>query len=146
MTGIYAEELSVGQEFPFGTWELTEASIIEFASVYDPQPMHLDLVAAADLPYGGIIASGLQTMSIYQALLVDALWNSVVGKAGKTVCARLLRPVRPGTLTGRSTVVGLELRPERGDAVITLRSELVNSDGQVVCEIEAEAVLFMRPA
>ncbi len=147
MSGWYAEDLAVGQEFAFGSWLLTEADIIAFAQVYDPQPMHIDPVAAASSPFGGIIASGLQTLSVYQALLVEALWNSVVGKAGKTVSARLRRPVRPGmTLTGTSTVTGLNLRPDRGDAVIALHSELVDDTGEVVCEIDAEAVLFMRPA
>ena len=82
MSGWYAEDLKVGQEFAFGTWPMTEADIIAFAKVYDPQAIHIDPEVAAERPYGGIIASGLQTMSIYQALLVDALWNRVVGKAG----------------------------------------------------------------
>lgn len=146
MSGWYAEDLEVGQEFPFGEWPVTEEEIISFAKVYDPQPMHIDPEAAAKLPFGGIIASGLQTMSIYQALLVDALWNKVVGKAGKTVNARLRRPVRPGTtLTGKSTITGLTLRPDRGDAILALHSVLVDDTGEVVCELDAEAVLFMRP-
>ncbi len=146
MSGWYAEDLEVGQEFPFGDWPMTEDDIIAFAKIYDPQPMHIDREAAAKLPYGGIIASGLQTMSIYQSLLVDALWNKVVGKAGKSVTAQLRRPVRPGmTLTGKSTITGLRLRPERGDAIIELHSVLMDDAGQVVCEIDADAVLFMRP-
>jgi len=143
---MYAEDLAVGMEFPFGTWPMTEMDIIEFAKVYDPQPMHIDPAAAAELPYGGIIASGLQTMSIYQSLLVDALWNNVVGKAGKSVTAHLRRPVRPGmTLTGKATITGLTLRPEKGDAIIELHSVLVDDDAKVVCDIHADAVLFMRP-
>lgn len=147
MSRRYAEDLAVGMEFPFGSWPLTEPDVISFAEIYDPQPMHLDPEAAAAGPFGGLIASGLQTMSIYQALLVEALWNDVVGKAGRTVNGRLKRPVRPGmTLTGKATVVGLRLRPERGDALIELHSVLVDDDGLVVCEIEADAILLMRPA
>ncbi len=146
MTRRYADDLAVGMEFPFGSWPLTEQDIIDFAKVYDPQPMHIDPEAAAAGLFGGIIASGLQTMSIYQALLVGALWNDVVGKAGRTVTGKLKRPVRPGmTLTGTARVVGLNLRPERGDALIELHSVLVDEDGLVVCEIEADAVLLMRP-
>lgn len=146
MNRRYADDLAVGMEFPFGTFSLTEQDIIGFAKVYDPQPMHIDPEAAAAGPFGGIIASGLQTMSIYQALLVEALWNEVVGKAGRTITGRLKRPVRPGvTLTGKATVVALKPRPERGDALIELHSVLVDDDGLVVCVIEADAVLFMRP-
>lgn len=147
MSRRYAEELAVGMEFPFGTFALSERDIIDFAQVYDPQPMHIDPEAAAAGPFGGIIASGLQTMAIYQALLVGALWNDVVGKAGRTITGRLKRPVRPGmTLTGKATVVGLNFRPERGDALIELHSVLVDDEGLVVCEIEADAILLMRPA
>jgi acyl dehydratase len=146
VSGWYAEDLHVGMEVSFGEWPLSEADIIAFAQVYDPQPMHVDPEAAAASPYGGIIASGLQTMSIYQALLVEALWSKVVGKAGKSVTAHLRRPVRPGmTLTGGAAITGLTLRPERGDAIIELRSVLVDDDGRVVCEVLADAVLFMRP-
>ena len=142
----YAEDLAVGMEFSFGDWVLTEQAIVDFAKVYDPQPMHTDPEAAAAGVFGGIIASGLQTLSIYQALLVEALWNSVVGKAGRTVTASLRRPVRPGmTLTGGAAITGLTLRPDRGDAIIELRSVLVDDDGKVVCEVLADAVLFLRP-
>ncbi|MBA3743650.1 MaoC/PaaZ C-terminal domain-containing protein [Sporichthya sp.] len=146
MKKYYADDLQVGTEFPFGRWPLTEADIIAFAKVYDPQPIHIDPVAAAAGPFGGIIASGLQTTAIYQALLVDALWNDVVGKAGRTADARWFRPVRPGmTLTGKSTVTGLELRPDRGDALISLCSVLIDADtDERVCQVDATAVLFMR--
>jgi acyl dehydratase len=87
-------------------------------------------------------------MSIYQSLLVDALWNDVVGKAGRNVNGRLRRPVRPGmVLTGKATVLGVIPRPEKGDAVLELRSELVDeTSGEVVCIVEADAVLLMRPS
>jgi acyl dehydratase len=135
-------------EFPFGRWPMTEPDIIEFAKVFDAQPMHTDPVAAAAGQWGGIIASGLHTMSIYQSLLVDALWNDVVGKAGRNVNGRLRRPVRPGmVLTGKAVVRGLTFRPEKGDAVLELRSELVDeASGEVVCVVEADAVLLMRPS
>jgi acyl dehydratase len=144
---LYAEDLQAGMEFPFGRWPMTEEDIISFAKVFDPQPMHIDPEAAAAGMFGGIIASGLHTMSIYQSLLVDALWNDVAAKAGRNVNGRLRRPVRPGmVLTGKSTVLGVQLRPEKGDGILELRSELVDeSSGEVVCIVEADAVLLMRP-
>jgi acyl dehydratase len=147
MKSLYAEDLEPGMEFAFGRWPMTEHDIVEFAKVFDPQPMHTDPEAAAAGQWGGIIASGLHTLSIYQSLLVDALWNDVAGKAGRNVNGRLRRPVRPGmVLTGHARVLGVELRPEKGDAVLELRSELVDeASGEVVCIVEADAVLLTRP-
>ena len=144
---IYAEDLRPGMEFAFGRWPMTESDIIDFARVFDPQPMHTDPEAAAAGQFGGIIASGLHTLSIYQSLLVDALWNDVVGKAGRNVNGRLRRPVRPGmVLTGQAVVVGVQLRPEKGDAILELRSELRDEvSGEVVCIVEADAILLTRP-
>ena len=42
---------------------MNEADIIAFAKI-DPQPFHVDPVAAKDGPYGGIIASGWHTTSM----------------------------------------------------------------------------------
>jgi hypothetical protein len=49
------------------------------------------------------------------------------------------------TLTGKAVITGLVLRPAKGDAIIELHSELVDADGRIVCEIDADAVLFLRP-
>ena len=38
--------------------QASEAEMIDFAVKYDPQPMHTDPEAAANSPFGGLIASG----------------------------------------------------------------------------------------
>ena len=35
-----------------------------FAQIYDPQPLHTDPVAAAEEAFGGLIASGFQTIAL----------------------------------------------------------------------------------
>lgn len=133
-------------EFPFGSWAVTEKNVVDFARVYDPLPLHTDPEGAAAGPLGGLIASGLQTMSIYQALAVEALWQRIAVQVGRGLTARLTRPVRPGmTLTGKATITDLVFRVERGDAVLALRAELVEDAGHVVCEIDADAVVLTRP-
>lgn len=143
----YAEDLAVGMEFPFGTWTLSEADIIEFARVYDPQPLHIDRDAAAAGPFGGIIASSAHTTAIWTRFIGDALWSQAAAKGGTEVRVRLRRPVRAGaTLTGKMTITDLTLRPERGDAVFQMRSLVIDDHQVVVAEIDAEAVLWMLPA
>ena len=50
---------------------LDEASIIAFARQYDPQAFHIDPVAAEESIYGGLIASGWQTVAVTMRMLVD---------------------------------------------------------------------------
>jgi acyl dehydratase len=144
---LYAEDFKVGMEFEFGSLTLTESDIIEFGRVYDPQLMHVSKTAAEASPWGGLIASGVQTVGIYQRLVVDALWNRAAVKAGKSIHADLKRPVRPGaTLTGKLVVQAVSLRPERGDGLVTTRSEIIDDSGAIVLILTLEGVLLMRPA
>lgn len=144
---IHADDLTVGQEIPFGTWTLSEQDIVDYARVWDPLPMHTDPEWAATTgPFGGVIASGLQTIAVYQRLIVDALWSHAMGKAGRGFDLRFLAPVRPGTtLTGAARVLGIDPRPERGDALVQLLSHLVDvADGTVVLELRADVIMSLR--
>ncbi len=144
----YAEDFVVGTEYRFGRWPMTEDDIVAFAKTFDPQPMHTDPEAASAGQWGGVIASGLHTMAVYQALVVEAVWADVVGKAGRNVNARLRRPVRPGmVLTGKAMITEVTLRPEKGDGILAWRAELVDeASGEVVLIVDADAVLYLRPA
>ena len=53
----YFEQLPVGFETTIGTWQLTEADVIEFAKQWDPQPFHIDPVAAEQSAFGELVAS-----------------------------------------------------------------------------------------
>ncbi|MFC7539818.1 hypothetical protein ACFQU2_10660 [Siccirubricoccus deserti] len=44
------DELSVGQDFAFGTMVMPLEEILDFARRYDPQPFHVDPVRAAAGP------------------------------------------------------------------------------------------------
>lgn len=142
---LYADDLSVDQEFGFSTCTLSEAEILEYAAKWDPLPIHADVQAAAAGPHGGVIASGLHTLAVYQRLAVDALWSQVAGIGGRSFDVRFRRPVRPATtLTGRARVRSVTPRPERGDAIVVIASELVDEDDHVVLEVLADAILLMR--
>lgn len=39
---IYWDDLEIGQVYESGTLKLDKNQIIEFASTFDPQPMHTD--------------------------------------------------------------------------------------------------------
>jgi len=143
---LYAEDLIEGQEFQLGTYTITEAEILQFARQYDPVPIHTDPAAAAAGPFGGLIASGFNTIAIYQRLVVEAVWTKVAGIVGRSLEVRLPNPVRPGaTLTGRSQIQSVTLRPERHNAVVIFRTELVDGEGHSVLVLVLDALIHARP-
>ena len=143
---LYAEDLAEGQQFQLGTYTISEDEIIRFASVYDPIPIHIDPVAAKSGPFGGVIASGLNTAAIYQRLIVEAVWSRVAGVVGRSLEIRLRHPVRPGDgITGQSTIRSVTLRPERRDAIVIIGTELVVGD-QPVLSLVLDVLVHMRPA
>lgn len=141
---LYAEDLAIGQRFPFRNYLLEEAEIIEFAKRYDPLFIHMDPAAAAKGPFKGLIASGLQTLAIYQRLIVEAMWERVAGVAGAGIESRFMRPVRPGmTLTGHAEIAALVRRPERNNAVVTVKSQITDGSQQVL-SVSLDAVIHSR--
>jgi len=145
----YWEDFPVGDEAEHGSIEVTEADITRFAAEYDPQPFHVDPEAAADGPFGGLVASGWHTASLYMGLFVRSqlLGTASMGSPGIEEL-RWLVPVRPGdVLTARSRIVEAwpsETRTDRGTVVG--EHELVNQRGEVVMRMRARGHLARRPA
>jgi acyl dehydratase len=144
---FYAEDLAVGQRFELGSYTITEGEIVGFAKQYDPVPIHTDKEAAAKGPYGGLIASGFNTLAIYQRLIVEAVCTQVAGIVGRSFEVRLFRPVRPGTLlTGNSQIQSVTLRPERRDGIVVFRTELTDGSGQTILTLVLDALIHSRPS
>ncbi|WP_415380872.1 MaoC family dehydratase [Halosimplex sp. TS25] len=104
----YFEDLAVGETAEFGSYEVTAEEITTFAERYDPQPFHTDPEAAADSPFGGLVASGWHTAAMTMRLLVD---NHLADGATRGALGvdelRWRRPVRPGDeLVVRTEIVG----------------------------------------
>ena len=64
MSSQWFEDFEAGQRFVSQGVTITEASIIDFATRYDPQRFHVDREAAAKTHFGGLIASGFQTLGL----------------------------------------------------------------------------------
>ena len=135
MVEIYFEDFQVGQVYELGSYTVSEEQILTFAREFDPQPFHVDSVLAAESIYGGIIASGLHTASIFMRLLYDGLLcrSASMGSPGQDEL-RWLRPVRPGdTLRARGKVEELipsKSKPDRG--LVRKSYEVLNQHGEKV--------------
>jgi acyl dehydratase len=72
LKAMYLEDFPVGTRWSAGELTVTAAEAIEFASRYDPQPMHIDAAAAAKGRFGALIASGWHTAALAMGAMVRA--------------------------------------------------------------------------
>ena len=128
---------------------LSEGEIIDFALRFDPQPFHLDVEAAKDTIFGGLIASGFHTMALTFRLYVqtNALAAASLGSPGIDE-VRWLRPVRPGD-TLRATIEVLDSRPstskpDRG--IVSVKYTTFNQHGEPVMTMLSKQLMRRRPA
>jgi acyl dehydratase len=146
-TTLFLDDLTAGQRFTTPGITLTEGEIIDFALRYDPQPFHLDVVAAAASPYRGLIASGFQTLALAFRLFIQtgAFRESSVGSPGIDDL-RWLAPVRPGdTLHCELEVLEVRpssSRPDRG--IARLKYAAVNQRGEPVLTFVVLHLLLRR--
>jgi acyl dehydratase len=100
-----------------------------FARAYDPQPWHLDPIAAQASPFKGLVASGWHTTAITMRLIVDSGVLRATGILGIGVDdLRWLKPVRPSvTLRVRAEVSAIE-PPPQGKRAGTIRLHLTTLD------------------
>ncbi|MEP7361332.1 MAG: MaoC/PaaZ C-terminal domain-containing protein [Chloroflexota bacterium] len=149
MSGRYLGDFSAGDVIESSeTYEITSENIHDFASEYDPQPIHLDPDAAAASMFGGIIASGWHSLSVTMRLMVRSNifgGSPVVGVGVDNL--RYLQPVRAGDrLTAQAEVVSTRPssgHPERG--YLVLRITTTRHDGIPVLTQEWTVLVPRRP-
>jgi acyl dehydratase len=145
----YFDDYVPGTTYDCGSVGVDQADIISFAREFDPQPFHVDPVAAASGPFGGLIASGWHTAGLVMRLIVDNYLSAKtsLGSAGLDEL-RWPNPVRPGdTLRVRLTVLEArrsQSKPDRG--IVKTLVEAANQDGQTVMRATAINFVRVRPA
>ncbi|MEE3849699.1 MaoC/PaaZ C-terminal domain-containing protein [Gordonia sp. LSe1-13] len=141
----FADDLQAGDRYQFGSFTITEAGLIDFATVWDPQGFHVDAATADVGAFGGLIASGIHTLAVFQRLAVRAVfdgWQVIAGR--RLVDVAFLRPVRPGdTLTGSMTIDTVTF-DKPGRALVTCAGSLVNGDDREVLSTTMEVFVRAR--
>lgn len=135
----YGVDIIAGSDFKLGSYQLDAASITAFTHAWDPQVFHVDPQAAEAGAYGGLIASGIQSLGVYQLLAVRSVyshWSVIAGRGLRDV--RFLRAVRPGdTLTGAMHIETVHF-DGRDRAVVDTVGTLANQHGQLVLRLNME--------
>jgi acyl dehydratase len=135
MAERYFDDFAVGETFTTRGVSLTESMIIDFALAYDPQPFHIDVEAAKQSNYGGLIASGFHTLVLgFRMVLETGIFRaSSMGSPGFDEL-RWLRPVRPGdTLHTAFEVMDKKpssSKPDRG--ILRVAYRIKNQKGEDV--------------
>lgn len=148
MVTLYFEDLAAGQVYDLGSVTIDETIMVEFARRFDPQVFHTDPDAAKDTSFGGLIASGWYTGSLFMRMYYDAVLSRAASQGSPGADElRWLAPVRAGdVLHGRLTVLETRpssTRPDRGTAVML--GELLR-DGEVVVRMRFRGLFGRRPA
>lgn len=147
MTDHYFEDFAVGDRFKTRGVTLTESMIVDFALRHDPQPFHIDIEAAKASIYGGLIASGFQTLALgFRMVLETGVFRAAsMGSPGFDEL-RWLRPVRPGdTLHTEFEVLETKpssSKPDRG--IARIKYWIKNQSGEDVITFTAMQLLRRR--
>ena len=148
MGARYFEDFEAGQLFESRGVTVTDSQILDFALAYDPQPFHLDREAARETAYGGLIASGFQTLALgfrmfYQENVINAC---SLGSPGMDEL-RWLKPVRPNdTIRAVAEVQSTRpsrSKPDRGYAEVGFT--IKNQHGEAVMTFRTTMILLRRP-
>jgi acyl dehydratase len=147
---IYFENLEVGAETYFGSYDVTREEMLEFARKYDPQPFHLFDAVAAKTHFGRLSASGWHTCAMTMAIVarhVVAHGQAGLGSPGIDEL-RWKKPVYAGdTLHVRGRIV--DKTPSRSRAEMgSFRTEMTvtNQDGEVVMTFTSIVLIARNPA
>ena len=85
------DDLKLGMRFKSGEVTVSQEDIKRFAAEFDPQPFHLDEVAAENIdPSEGLAASGWHTAAIAMRLAVQSCGRSARIRCwapASTICA-----------------------------------------------------------
>jgi acyl dehydratase len=149
MPNRYLDDLAVGDHWDGHPIHVEQDAAVRFASQYDPQPMHIDPVAAAQGRFGGLIASGWYVAAmVMRDHVATSPWSGTQMLGIGVDELRWLHPVRPGdVLTAHREIVELKVsrsKPDRG--TVRVRTSVSNQDGRAVMIFSTLIQLPTRPA
>lgn len=141
------EDFPAGQRREFGGLQVTREAMLDFARQFDPQPFHVDELAARESLFGGLCASGWHTAALAMRMMCDAylLDSASLGSPGLD-SLRWLKPVFPGD-TLHAVMDVLEARPMRSRPQVGLvrsRWEVRNQHGEPVLTMEGWGMFRRR--
>ena len=143
---MYFEDFYQGYSFETKKKTITKKDIISFAKKWYYQPFHIDEKLAKQSHYGGLIASGWQTIAIAHSLILDTqkTSRSSMGSPGLDK-VNWFKPVRPNdTIHCTVTVKSSRKSNSKPFGVTTILVEVFNQKKELVADLTA--VWFLKLA
>ena len=158
MLTAFMDEVEVGHEADLGTQLFTPDLITGFASLYDPQPFHLDAAAARQTHFGDLCASGWQTAAFWMKHFVATRKRSAAARdaAGLPVAPggpspgvndlKWLRPVHVGrTLRYGMKITGKRRTSRKGWGMVGVLGTGQTSDGVLAFSFQGHLLWPLAP-
>jgi acyl dehydratase len=141
------DDLRVGMRFATGEKLVTHDDIVRFAREFDPQPFHVDEVAAEHTVLKGLAASGWHTAAIAMQLILEIRPfgpHPVFGLGVDEL--RWLAPVRPGdVLRLEGEVVELTPSKTRPQGVVRIKWMAFNQRREPVYTFTPIGIVPRKP-
>lgn len=146
---VYCDDLKEGDTF-WGYEVLAEKDeMMAYNKKNDPWPIHVDEVAAAASPFGGITASGGYTiMLLYRSLLgiynnSERQWQFLGGLEWHV---KFIGPLRPDDrVRAKITLKSIRKSGKGGRGVVKALNELFNQAGECIMSIDVVCLLAGKP-
>lgn len=146
---IYFEDLEIGAETYFGSYEVTREEVLDFARKYDVQPFHLSDEEAAKTHFGRLAASGWHTAAMTMAVISRYVVEHEQAGLGSPGIDELrwTKPVFPGdTLHVNGKIADKRpsrSRPEMGS--FRTHTVVINQHGEPVMSFTSIVLIRRRP-
>jgi acyl dehydratase len=138
------EDFPPGHFGTFGPRHVTREEIIAFAAEFDPQPMHLDEIAASKSMLNGLSGSGWHMCAIMMRMIFDGFLQRTASMGSPGVNEmRWLAPLRPGDDLTLDVEV-MEARPSQSrpdTGIVTYKCSLANAAGVALAEMIVPVII-----
>ena len=144
----YFEDLEMGMEL-WGSEEVADRDeMVEYARRYDPWPIHIDALTAAEGPFAGLIASGGYTISLWyrsgHGIEHRPDWTAAF-LGGFDWHVKFPRPLRPGVaVRARSVITEMRRSSKPGAGVVAHNSDLLGPDGDSFINVDVVFLIATR--
>jgi acyl dehydratase len=141
------DDLTLEMRFKSAEVSVTKEDIVRFATEFDPQPFHVDEVAAENTAFNGLAASGWHTAALAMRLCVQVRPFGSHPLLGLGVDGlRWMQPVRPGDVLHVEGEV-VELTPSRTkpQGIVKIKWTAYNQRGEAVYTFTPIGVVPRRP-
>jgi acyl dehydratase len=158
----WLEDIELGNRIELGPWVMDAEEMIAFARKYDPQPFHIDPVAAAQSHFGGIIASGWFTIACWMRAMMKHRNEQNLkyappetetpgpkpqnGPSPGFINLSWPNPVRPGDVISFSatTAEKLVMKSRPGWGIIRSTNEGFNQNGELVLRFTGQGMVSRK--